>query len=622
LEFNKAQKDAVNVFRGPGLVLAGPGSGKTAVVTARTERLIKRGVGPENILVVSFTRAAAKETEQRFKKLMPEISGVTFGTFHSVFFKILRFAYGLDGSNIIREEQSDRILRELAEELGIIPDDAGSFICDLKSEIGKVKSSGQDPLKYHSLSIDASLFPTVFGRYNEELLKRRLYDFDDMLTETLKLFRARPDILEAWRDRYRFIMVDEFQDINPVQYENIKMIAAPQNNLFVVGDDDQSIYGFRGADPGTMVRFAKDFPEAQLIKLSVNHRSGKAVVDAASRVISHNTSRFEKEITAFKKENSAVKVMEFQSLSEETDRIADMIEEFHARGVPYREIAILTRTVAGSACFLGRLSDKCIPVNVRDRIPGPYDSFQAADMLSYIRASADAPARADVVRIMNRPCRWIPRDIFLSDPVSWQDAAKHAALRKGAKEGLERLRYDLFMIGKCTPSAAITYIRRSGYDGFLSEYGKERGIHIEDLTAPLDKLKEDANGFLTHEEWLLHVERTEQALLDAERERSQGRVRDAVTLSTMHGAKGLEYRIVFIPDAVESVMPYKKAISAASIEEERRLFYVAMTRAKSGLFVSYCTSMNEKKTEVSRFVKELREDEKKSFFSRFRRETK
>ncbi|MBP5250199.1 MAG: ATP-dependent helicase, partial [Lachnospiraceae bacterium] len=357
-------------------------------------------------------------------------------------------------------------------------------------------------------------------------------------------------------------------------------------------------------------------------KLSVNHRSGKAVVDAASRVISHNTSRYEKEITAFKKENSAVKVMEFPSLSEEADRIADMIREFHGRGVPYGEIAILTRTVAGSACFFGRLSDKGIPVNVRDRIPGPYDSFQAADMLSYIRASGDSPAREDVVRIMNRPCRWLPRDIFLSDPVSWKDAAKHAASRKGAAEGLEKLKYDLFMTGKCTPSAAITYIRRSGYDGFLSEYGKERGLHIEDLTAPLDDLKEDAKGFLTHEEWLLHVERTEKALSDCQRERSEGRTRDAVTLSTMHGAKGLEYRIVFIPDAVESVIPYKKAISSAMIEEERRLFYVAMTRARSGLFVSYCTTMNEKKTEVSRFVRELREDEKKPFFSRFRRETK
>lgn len=606
MKFNKAQLTAIDVFNGPAMVLAGPGSGKTAVITARTDRLLERGVKPENILVVTFTKAAAEEMERRFRSLSKDGSGmVTFGTFHSVFFKVLRFAYNLNASNILKTNESTNILLFLCDKYRADIGTDGEGLLNIRSEISSVKTLGINTDNYFATSCEPETFRRIFYDYERELRRRRLYDFDDMLTETYRLFSARPDILSKWREKYQYIMIDEFQDINKVQYETVKLLAAPANNLFVVGDDDQSIYGFRGSNPAFMRAFTEDFKGAAIVKLNVNHRSGKAIVDAAEKVISQNADRFEKNTEAFRNDSMPVEVRRFKDAGEEARFIADMVMEMHGRGVPYREMAVLSRTAAGLHSTVGALAGKNLPFYVKDRIPSLYGHFTSKDVICYIKIALGCRDRNVFMRIANRPNRFISGDMVIEEIVDFDMLKRRLLRHRHLTERVERLEYDLGFIARGTPRSAITYIRRAvGYDDYLREYGKEHGVHPEDYFEELNKLEEDAKGFRSHEEWFEHIKLVEQSLKAAYEEQKRS-TRDEITLSTMHASKGLEYQVVFVVDTNEGNIPYKKAVSKDSVEEERRLFYVAMTRAKSRLFILYCEKLHGKKAEMSSFLRVL-----------------
>lgn len=590
------------------MVLAGPGSGKTAVVTARTAELIKKGVSPGNILVVTFTKAAADEMERRFQSGYGDVGGsgkVTFGTFHSIFYKILKFAYNLNSSNILKTIESNMILRRIFDFLRVETGNRDSLLDEVKAEISAVKSFSKDIKTYFATSMEPEMFRNVFIAYEKELRRRRLYDFDDMLIETYRLLAARSDILERWCDKYQYIMVDEFQDINNIQYETIKLLAGENKNLFVVGDDDQSIYGFRGSDPRIMKEFTIDYPRAEVITLGVNHRSGTDIVNTAERLISKNKNRFPKEITAYHTDGMPVEVMRFEDCRREAEFIEDKVMEFHRRGVPFGEIAILSRTASELHNVIGCLASKNVPFAVKDRITGLYSHFVSKDIVSYIKFSVGDRSKDTFMRIANRPNRYISRDMLGQGEVDIDKLKDAAASMKYIFDRLDRLEYDLSFIAKGTPKAAIIYIRRAvGYDGFLKGYAKEHGIHEEELYDILDRLIEDADEFKTHEEWFEHIKLVEDSIR-VQAENNRNRKKDEVTLSTMHASKGLEYRIVFILNANENVTPYKKAILEGEQEEERRLFYVAMTRAKSRLFICYCDRLHGKKAEVSRYVKEM-----------------
>ena len=298
MSLNKSQTEAVNHVNGPMLVLAGPGSGKTTVITERTRRLISsQGIDPSHILVITFTKAAASEMKERFHRLMGQKKvPVTFGTFHAVFFQILKHAYGFHGGNIIREEQRFQFMKEMIQNMRLEYEDENEFAGDLLGEISLMKNTGVSLEHYYPKNCGKEIFEQIYRGYDSRMKQHRLIDFDDMLVYCYELFDQRKDILSAWQNKYQYILIDEFQDINRLQFDIVKMLALPENNLFVVGDDDQSIYRFRGAKPELMLGFEKAYPKAARVLLDINYRSCPSVVEASLRLISHNQKRFEKKI--------------------------------------------------------------------------------------------------------------------------------------------------------------------------------------------------------------------------------------------------------------------------------------------------------------------------------------
>ncbi len=288
-QLSKAQKEAVMHKDGPMMVLAGPGSGKTLVITKRIQYLISHyQIPPQRILVITFTRAAANEMKERFWRLAGETLPVSFGTFHSVFFTILKYAYHYSADNILPEHKKYDLLREIIMDRDLETGDEPDFLRSLISEISLVKGQLLSMDYYHSQSCADSVFQLIYKQYNEKLRKNQWMDFDDILVYTYSLLKEREDLLAAWQNKFQYILIDEFQDISPIQYEIIKMLAAPRNNLFIVGDDDQSIYRFRGAKPEIMLGFPKDYKDTEKIQLDVNYRSSPEIVEESQKVIREN----------------------------------------------------------------------------------------------------------------------------------------------------------------------------------------------------------------------------------------------------------------------------------------------------------------------------------------------
>lgn len=615
MAFHKSQLQAIRHLNGPMMVLAGPGSGKTTVITHRVRCLVEGyGVDPASILVITFTKAAASEMRQRFQKLMEGRSlPVSFGTFHAVFFSILKHAYRYDASNIVREEQRIQLMRELVDRYRIDVEGEGEFISSILSEISMVKGEMMSLEHYYSKNCSEEIFKKLYEGYNRGLESRGLLDFDDMLVMCYQLFDQRKDILAAWQRRYRFILIDEFQDINRVQYEIVKMLAAPENNLFIVGDDDQSIYRFRGAKPEIMLGFEKDYPTAKRTLLGINYRSSSSIVDAAGRLIRHNKMRFEKEIQAFRGAGRPVAVMGFPDAHAETRTIVEEIQDYVRMGYHLSDIAVLYRTSMEPRLLMERMMEWNLPFRMKDSLPNLYEHWITQDMLAYIRIAGDELAkhrqakRADVLRIINRPKRFVSREALEGQIISWDSLKSWYQDRGWMVERIEQLEYDLKMIGRMAPVAAVNYIRKAvGYDDYLREYAENRRMKAEDLLQIADQLQESASSYKTMDAWQEHMreygEQLRQQLTNRDSQNT-----DCVSLMTMHSSKGLEFPIVYILDANEGVTPHHKAVLEADLEEERRMFYVAMTRARDRLHVYYARERYGRPQERSRFIDEYRE---------------
>ena len=605
--FNKAQKEAVEHHEGPMLVLAGPGSGKTLVITHRTRHLIENcGVNPSNILVITFTRAAAQEMKARFEKLMDGIPApVTFGTFHSVFFRILKYAYRFDASNIIREEVRVQYLKELIEQTKVEIEDEGDFLSSIASEISLVKSEMINMDHYYSKNCSEDIFKQIYSGYEKKLRESNLIDFDDMLVMCYELFAQRKDILEAWQNKYHYILIDEFQDINRVQYDVIKLLAGPKKNLFIVGDDDQSIYRFRGAKPDIMLGFEKDYPDAKRVLLDINYRCSGRIVGSSLNLIRNNKARFQKEIHAVNPDGDPVVTRNFKNCQQENEQLIREIQGYVKNGCSLSDIAVLYRTNTGPRLLIEKLMEYNIPFRMRDSIPNLFDHWISQNIMTYIRVARGSRARSDFLQIMNRPKRYISRDALEDAEVSFPKLKSVYSEKKWMVERLEQMEFDLSMLKDMAPYAAVNFIRKAvGYEDYIKEYAAFRRMKPEDLLEVLDELQESAANFRTYDEWLEHIERYTKELKEQAKSRNQ--VSDSVSLATMHSAKGLEYRVVFIIDANEGVVPHHKAVLEADIEEERRLFYVAMTRAKEHLHVYSVEERYNKELEISRFVGEYR----------------
>lgn len=605
MNLNKSQHCAIHHKDGAMLVLAGPGSGKTAVITQRTKNLIEEyNIPPSDILVITFTKAASNEMKERFYLLMGDRNArVSFGTFHAVFFTILKSAYNFSGENIISEDMRYRIMREILSGYMLDYKDENEFIGNLLGEIGMIKNSRIDINNFYSGVCGEDIFRKIYKEYEARLRKSRLIDFDDMLLYTYELFDQRKDILASWQKKFKYILIDEFQDINRIQYEIMKMLAYPQNNMFIVGDDDQSIYRFRGSRPEIMLNFEKDFPGAKRILLDVNYRCGKYIVETSKNLISYNKERFDKTITAASESCEPVSYITFENRRDENMYLIKDIKELVGNGRCFKEFAVLFRTNIQARSLIEQLMSYNIPFKIRDAVPNIYEHWIANDIFTYQRLAMGSRERKDFLQIMNRPKRYISRDSLRHECVEFAAWKKEFETQPWIAERIEKLECDLKLISQMSPYASVNYIRRGiGYDEFLKEYAKYKSINEEELSDMLDEIQESAAAYKTFAEWHEHIKKYTSEVKN--HAKSHEEETDAVTLSTFHSSKGLEYRNVYLIDVNEGIVPYKKAILEIDIEEERRLFYVGMTRAKEKLSIYSVRSVNDKSTSVSRFVEE------------------
>ena len=606
MSLNPSQVQAVIHKDGPCMVLAAPGSGKTLTITKRIEYLIgKHHVSPEEILVITFTKAASIEMKERFVRLCGQKAGpVTFGTFHGIYYGILKWAYRMNASNILSEEQKYQLLKQVIGRMEIDIDDEKDFLQGIAGEIGNIKNNQIPLAEYESLNCSEEVFREIFEQYEKERKRLKKIDFDDMLVLVYELFKKRPDILSMWQRKFRYILIDEFQDINQVQYDVIRMLAAPENNLFIVGDDDQSIYRFRGARPDIMLGFKKDYPDTKEILLDVNYRSTKAIVNGAARVIRHNVNRYPKQIITTNEQGETVHIQEVRHPIEESKYVVSQIQEAKKRGIPSSEIAVLFRTNVEARALAETFMEYNMPFRMKERMPNLYEHFIAQDLTTYLKMALGDRSRKSFLAIMNRPNRYIGRDSVEGTTISFESLRKFYCDKDWMLDRIDQLEVDFRILKNMAPYGAIQYIRKHiGYDEFLKEYAAFRKINMEDLKEVLREIEERAKAFRTIEEWFTHIEEYSEEL----KRQSQQKETDpeAITFMTMHGSKGLEFDLVFIIGANETITPYKKAETKEEVEEERRMFYVAMTRARKKLIISYTKERNGKSMAQSRFVGEL-----------------
>ena len=624
---NPAQREAIAHLDGPMMVLAGPGSGKTSVIVERTARLTQAKIPEENILVVTFSRMAASEMKERFLSFTgQESTRITFGTFHGVFYGILKHAYGLGPENIVSEEEKRRILKDILLDTGHEKMLETDLIEDILKEISVIKNGRLDLAHYHSLSCPDEVFSQVAAAYTESLKRLRKLDFDDMLLDCYRLFIRRPDILEAWRGKFLYILVDEFQDINPLQYDVIRLLAAPKNNLFIVGDDDQAIYRFRGARPQIMLGFEKDYPGAKRVLLDVNYRCSGNILETAMEVIGHNEKRFPKTLTTPNEEGRPVGVQLYSNLHKEILAVASLLERRLKAGESLEDSAVLFRTNQEAEPLIGALLDHQVPFIMREALPNLFTHWICRDVVSYLEMSRGSLLRGCFVQVMNRPNRFLSREAVAAAtravsvpqreafpaPLGKLDARLEISLpqlkafyqdREWMQARIVNLERDLQALSGMPPYAAINYVRKAiGYEKYLKEYARYRRMKAEELTQILDALQDSARGIKSLTGWYDSMERYTQSL--EQQARHQQLNREGVTLCTLHASKGLEFDRVIILNVNEGHIPYKRAVLPEELEEERRLFYVGMTRARKELSLCLIRRQGDEKVEPSRFLYE------------------
>ena len=603
MQFNEAQQRAVQHRDGPMMVLAGPGSGKTAVVTGRTCRLIEEGISPSSILVVTFTRAAAAEMKERFLRQRGEAStAVTFGTFHGVFFGILRHTYSISGGTVIGEQQKLSLLKELLQQLYPGAEQEADLPSQVGREISQIKGSGLSPENYYSGVLPQEVFRKVYASYEKWKQENRRMDFDDIIVRCWRLLSGRPELCRAWQNKFRYLLVDEFQDISPMQYKIVKLLAQPRNNLFIVGDDDQSIYRFRGANPELMLRFPKEFPGCQTVTLDRNYRSTPEILETAGKLIAVNRKRFPKTIHAVRGRGEPVRLEIFSNPRKECIHLAREIRREKESGTDFDKIAVLVRTNSGCREAVEQMMAWQIPFSVREMLPCIYDHWIAQTLFAYMRLGAGSRKRTDFLRIYNRPNRYFSRDAFLAPEISFDSLFRYYQDKAWMMKRAAKLEDDIHVLGRLAPYGQVIYIRREiGLDDYVKEYAGERGIPEEELLQVLDELSESARNYPTWDAWQKGIEEYREKL---QAQGQKGKEASGVCLSTLHAAKGMEYDSVYILDVNEGVIPYHKAVLDADLEEERRMLYVGMTRARLRLHLYAVRERYEKKADLSRFLRE------------------
>lgn len=606
MKLNEAQRKAKSHNTGPMLVVAGPGSGKTTVIAARTINLIQNHrVTPSDILVITFTRAAAKNMKERFLAAVGlHDTDVNFSTLHSLFYKILSYYTNLKASNIISEEQKHTIIQEIILKLRINVDDKAELIRQSATNISSIKSGNPDSVDKDSVFVE--YFKEIYYHYSEYLKKNRLLDFDDLILYCYRLLNYKPEILDACRRKFRYIMVDEFQDISFLQYKIIKMLAEPEQNLFVVGDDDQSIYSFRGAEPKIMLDFPKDFPNTKIIKLDINYRSGQKIIMAAEKIIKHNTKRYSKQIRSFGNKEDEIFLVHTANLYKQNEYILNILSKAKNN---YASFAILSRTNREQTGIISNLLYHNIPFIAKDGTGNIFNSMTSLDLFAYLEAAAELKSSSKIersifTRIMNKPGRYIERATLREKFVEEKTLQRAHITKYWVFGKINTLFSDLKKLAELKPAQAIDYIYHEiNYKSYLEDYCNKSNLSFEEFEAKILDLKELSTDFNNLTE-LKEFARTFEEKINLSK---PIQTENAVTISTFHSAKGLEFDKVIMINCVNGITPYikSKAKQPAHLEEERRLFYVGVTRAKESLYLIVPENMYGKTKEKSLFIDEL-----------------
>ena len=614
MKADEFQQSAITHGTGPALVSAGPGSGKTFVLIRRIQYLIQiLGVPPKEILVLTFSKAAAIEMKTRFLNLQSEmpdtdISGVFFGTFHALFYRILRIYDTNHKFEIISENEKIKMMKEILKSTGCKLTNS-EFASELLSDLQSHKSKDNPLSKYSSRHIEEKEFQRIVTLYEQTKKERGYLDFDDILYAARDYLVANPGVLASVQKRFSFLLIDEFQDINPIQYEVISMIADAKKNIFAVGDDDQSIYAFRGANPKIMKEFLLDYPGAKHIALSNNYRCGKQIVNSSGRLIMHNKNRIEKEIVSVKGIEGRVECDVFQNETEEYEALASSVASYTPAEIA--DSAVIVRTNEVRLSMIRAFKKQGIPFFFSEKPMNLYEHAISRDLFAYLHLSANVDGELDkeeLMRVCNKPNRYFSYDLLDGDTISFAKLIYRAASKPYLKKNLIQFRNDLRKISEMSPYPALLYILKSvGYEQYsemqYSIGGKVSGERLKNSEI-IRELMCASKEYDSLEEWERDIRLFAGETGTGNDRRMTKEVPDGngIKIITMHSSKGLEFDHVWIPDLYEGNMPIKQAVTEEEIEEERRLLYVAMTRAKNTLHI-YGAG---KKSNV--FVKSSRED--------------
>ncbi|HZK12177.1 MAG TPA: UvrD-helicase domain-containing protein [Atribacterota bacterium] len=630
---NEKQLEAVKIKDAPILVIAGAGSGKTKVLTHRIAYLIfQKNINPSNILAVTFTNKAAQEMKDRIEFINKDISdrnmmkGLWMGTFHSVCARILRREIDVLGydKNFIIYDKGDQLsmIRRCIKTLDL---DNKKYSPNIVSSIiDRAKNNLEDPelFEYNAMNHFKKIVGKVYTQYQEELRENNALDFNDLILLTVKLFKEKPEILENYQNKFRYILVDEYQDINYAQYQLVKLLSEKNNNLFVVGDPDQSIYKFRGADLNNILRFEQDFPHSKVVKLEQNYRSTEVILEGATNLIKHNINRKEKELWTDKRGGEKIRCYEAASAIDEAVFVSQEIMKLNREeGKTFKNFVILYRTNAQSRSFEEIFSKQGVPFRVVGGLRF-YERKEVKDILAYLRFIHDQKDGVSFLRIINNTKLGIGK-ITLNKIVELAKKNNlnfHQALKKSLKiikissDREERIKKFTFLIDELNAKKnemkgselLIELIKKINYYEELKKEGEFKAQNkienIKELILAVQEFEENnedksLTAFLEYVALITDID-----LYKGEE--------DVVTVMTLHSAKGLEFPVVFITGFEEGIFPHSRSLnSEEELEEERRLCYVGMTRAKERMYLTYAWRRNLNGNtlfnSVSRFISEI-----------------
>ena len=603
MAFTKEQEKAISSQARAVLVVAGPGSGKTTVLTERLVYLLKNATDSGSCLLLSFTRASSKEMALRFRKR--GLSGVSphFSTIHALCLSLLKEGRGVGKENLVDlYEKMDWISRYFLEQ-GIAREEVEELLPNYCNQISYFKSiTEEERLAFLREEKNENFLP-LFQYYEMMRKKRSKLDFEDLLIEVLLELQKNTDLAELWKRRYTHILVDEFQDLSLIQYAILKGLAERGASLFVVGDEDQSIYGFRGASPDILFRFEKDFPFCEKIFLQDNFRSKEEIVELSSRLIGKNKERFRKNLFGRQGRGGRAKYYIVESTAEEGRLIAEHVETCLKEGCRPEEIAILFRSKNQIPALLPEFLERNIPVVVYEEVNNVFQHFIGKDILAYLRLGMNPENGSDLIQILSKPYRGLRREKILHENAGLKD------LRDSVKTDREHravaaLEMQLRTLSKFSPKEAVLFIRKEiGYEKYLEDFAKKKNRDFTEWWDSLEEMTSMSENYPDLESFFRFITEFNRKALEKRRsEEGKG-----VRFMTYHSAKGLEFDEVFLPDCIEGVIPDGRAKKQGELEEERRSFYVALTRARKGIHIYVTKTRYSKKTVPSRFIPELLE---------------